>query len=251
MSNRTSYRIKLKDEERETFDKIASGKPGKLNIAAWKVQPANAMFKCDESDKGPAWHDQQIAEACGVTTRSLENWWKQTFEQEPLSLLERKERETPPTSPILDGEQEARTHEDRLFAAAGRTLPMDLAIVGRPSCRASGGRIDFRRHGRSRPKKRVEAVATVDVVNHVGLRHPQYALCGVARCRILARRGVSHSPQTQNRPHANVWQLAEHGRVGTECDDPAVLCRPRCQPRRGRQANPQMVHLPKRPPDRN
>ena len=108
MSNRTSYRIKLTDEERETFDKIASGKPGKLNIAAWKVQPANAMFKCDESDKGPAWHDQQIAEADGATSRSLENWRKQAFEQEPLSFLERNQRPTPSPPPILDGEQEAQ-----------------------------------------------------------------------------------------------------------------------------------------------
>ena len=44
----------------------------------------------------------------GTTTRSLENWRKQAALQGPLSLLERKERDTPPTAPILDGDKEAR-----------------------------------------------------------------------------------------------------------------------------------------------
>ncbi|TWT87825.1 helix-turn-helix domain-containing protein [Neorhodopirellula pilleata] len=108
MSNRKLYRIKLTDEERETFAKVATGKRGKLNIAAWKVQRANAMLKCDEGHDGPAWQDQQIAEAFGVTTRSLENWRKQATEQGPMSLLERKQRQSPPTPPILDGEKEAK-----------------------------------------------------------------------------------------------------------------------------------------------
>ena len=108
MSNRKLYRIKLTDEERETFSQVAKGKRGKLNIAAWKVQRANAMLKCDESEHGPAWGDQEIAEAFATTTRSLENWRKQAAERGPLSLLERKERAMPPIAPILDGEKEAR-----------------------------------------------------------------------------------------------------------------------------------------------
>lgn len=107
MSNRKIYRIKLTHEERHTFAQVASGKRGKLNIAAWKVQRANAMLKCDQSDDGPAWRDQDIAEAYGVTTRSLENWRKQAAQRGPLSLLERKQRDTPPTPRILDGQKEA------------------------------------------------------------------------------------------------------------------------------------------------
>jgi transposase len=38
----------------------------------------------------------------------VENWRKQAVEQGPLSLLERKVRETPPTPPKLDGEQQAQ-----------------------------------------------------------------------------------------------------------------------------------------------
>jgi hypothetical protein len=108
MSNRKIYRIKLTEEERNTFQEVSKGKRGRLNIAAWKVQRANAMLMCDESEQGPAWADQEIAEAVGATTRSLENWRKQGAERGPLSLLERKQRETPPTPRILDGEKEAQ-----------------------------------------------------------------------------------------------------------------------------------------------
>jgi hypothetical protein len=107
-SNRKVYRIKLTSEERIAFGKVAKGKRGKLNIAKWKVQRATAMLKCDESEEGPAWPDERIAETCGVTTRSLENGRWESFECGPLSLLERKKRLTPPTPPILDGEKEAQ-----------------------------------------------------------------------------------------------------------------------------------------------
>lgn len=108
MSNRKIYRIKLTVEERDRFTQVAKGKRGKLKIAAWKVQRANAMLKCDESEYGPSWPDEKVAAAYSTTTRSLENWRKQAALQGPLSLLERKQRETPPTPRILDGEKEAR-----------------------------------------------------------------------------------------------------------------------------------------------
>lgn len=108
MSNRKIYRIKLTAEERANFGEIIRGKRGKVKIAAWKVQRANAMLKCDESEHGPAWPDEMIAEAFGTTTRSIENWRKKAALEGPLSLLERKERLTAPTPPILDGEKEAQ-----------------------------------------------------------------------------------------------------------------------------------------------
>ena len=108
MSNRKVYRIQLTAEERDTFAQVAKGKRGKLKIAAWKVQRANAMLMCDEGDDGPGLTDERIAEALATTTRSLENWRKQAALQGPLSLLERKQRATPPTPRILDGKQEAQ-----------------------------------------------------------------------------------------------------------------------------------------------
>jgi hypothetical protein len=108
MTNHKVYRIKLTTEERNTFAQVAKGKRGKLKIAAWKVQRAGAMLLCDEDDQGPGWADEKIAEAFATTTRSLENWRRQAALQGPLSLLERKQRATPPTPRILDGEKEAR-----------------------------------------------------------------------------------------------------------------------------------------------
>ena len=108
MSNHKAYRIKLTTEERDTFTQVAKGRRGRLKIAAWKVQRANAMLMCDEGDRSPGWTDEKIAQAFATTTRSLENWRKQAALCGPLSLLERKQRTMPPTPPILDGEKEAK-----------------------------------------------------------------------------------------------------------------------------------------------
>lgn len=165
MSNRKVYRIKLTTEERDTLAQVAKGKRGRLKIAAWKVQRANAMLKCDESEQGPAWTDEKIAEAFGTTTRSLENWRKQAALQGPLSLLERKQRVTPPTPPILDGEKEARLTKIACSTPPGGrsrwTLQMladelvALEIVDSISADTV----------RRVQKKRAQAVAEVDVVH--------------------------------------------------------------------------------------
>lgn len=119
MSNRKMYRIKLTQEERDTLTQVTKGQRGQLKVAAWKVQRAKAMLMCDEGEHGPAWPDERIAEAVGTTARSLENWRKQAALQGPLSLLDRKERSTPPTASILDGDKEARLTKTR--AQARRT----------------------------------------------------------------------------------------------------------------------------------
>ena len=165
MSNRKIYRIKLTEDERERLKAVAKGQRGKLKIAAWKVQRANALLMCDESEAGPGWPDHQIAEAYSTTTRSLENWRKQACERGPLSLLERKPRETPPSPPILDGEKEA--YLTKLACSTppdGRsrwTLQMladelvRLEVVDSISD-TTVGRVQ---------KKRTEALAEVDVVH--------------------------------------------------------------------------------------
>ena len=130
MSNRKVYRIKLTTEERATFAQVAKGKRGRLTIAAWKVQRANAMLKCDESEQGPAWTDERIAEAFATTTRSLENWRKQAALEGPLSLLERKQRVTPPTPPILDGAKEAQLTKIACSTPPGGRVSLDAADAG-------------------------------------------------------------------------------------------------------------------------
>jgi hypothetical protein len=98
------YVLKLTVEERSELQQLV--KRGKT--AAWEVQRAQALLKFDQSSDGPGWKDEDIAEAFGCTTRSLESWRKQAVEQRPLSLLERKARLRPPNPSKLDGEKESR-----------------------------------------------------------------------------------------------------------------------------------------------
>lgn len=98
------YVLKLAAEERAELQGLVR----KGRVAGWKMQRAQALLQCDAGPDGPAWTDERIAEAFGITTRSLESWRKQAVERGPLSLLERKPRVTPAVTPKLDGEQQAR-----------------------------------------------------------------------------------------------------------------------------------------------
>ena len=98
------YVVKLTPEERCEFESIVS----KGKIAGWKLKRVQVLLKCDESDSGPAWFDECIAEAFDVSVRSVENWRKQAVLQGPQSLLTRKPRVTPPVARKLNGEQEAK-----------------------------------------------------------------------------------------------------------------------------------------------
>jgi hypothetical protein len=95
------YVLKLSGEERGELERVV--RRGKA--AAWKVQRAQALLQCDQGEAGPGWADEQVAQAYGCTTRSLESWRKQAVERGPLSLLERKPRFR---IGKLDGEKEAR-----------------------------------------------------------------------------------------------------------------------------------------------
>lgn len=94
------YVLKLTVEERGELEQVV--KKGKA--AAWKVQRAQALLQCDQGESGAGWPDEQVAQAYGCTTRSLESWRKQAVECGPLSLLERKPRTGVRK---LDGEKEA------------------------------------------------------------------------------------------------------------------------------------------------
>jgi hypothetical protein len=98
------YVVCLTDEERTVLVEVIR----KGRAAAWKVQRAQALLKCDASDDGPGWPDSRIAEAFEMTTRSLESWRKRAVEEGPLSLLERKPEDSPRVAPKLRGAEQAR-----------------------------------------------------------------------------------------------------------------------------------------------
>jgi hypothetical protein len=96
--------VKLTVEERDELERVV--RTGKA--AAWKRQHAEALLKMDQGPAGPGWTDGRTAEAFGMTERSLQGWRRQAVEQGPLSLLERRPRDTPPIAAKLDGAAEAR-----------------------------------------------------------------------------------------------------------------------------------------------
>ena len=75
----------MTDDERDELGRLI-----RRGAAGWKLQRAQALLKCDEGEGGPSWPDERIAEAYGMTARSLEKWRKQAVERGPMSLLERK-----------------------------------------------------------------------------------------------------------------------------------------------------------------
>ena len=104
-------------------------------------------------------------DAVQAVRQARRDWRKQAALQGPLSLLERKQRATPPTPPIIDGEKEAQ-----LTKIACSTPPVGrsrwtlqlladelvaLEIVDSISA-DTVGRVQ---------KKRVKAVAQIDVVH--------------------------------------------------------------------------------------
>jgi transposase len=98
------YVVQLTNEERAELQHLVR----KGKAARWKAQRAQVLLQCDQGPSGPAWTDEHIAAAYGVTTRSLESWRKQAVERGPLALLERQARVTPAVTPKLDGEKQAR-----------------------------------------------------------------------------------------------------------------------------------------------
>jgi transposase len=97
------YVVKLTVDERGHFERIAhTGKS-----AAWKILRAQALLKLDQGVEGPGWSDERIAEAYGVTTRSLENWRRQAVGDGPESLLER-EYPSRPEKVKLNGDGQAQ-----------------------------------------------------------------------------------------------------------------------------------------------
>ena len=69
---------------------------------------ARALLLCDAGVDGPAWNVADVAEALGVTSRSIEHLKKRFVEDGLEAALERKPREKPPREVVFDGAFEAR-----------------------------------------------------------------------------------------------------------------------------------------------
>lgn len=102
------YIVRLTDVERETCRLTVK----KLKGTSEKVRRAQILLKADAD--GPAWTDQQIAEAFSCRTKTVEDIRQRVVREGFEQALERKNRQTPPTAKLLDGAQEAKIIATRL-----------------------------------------------------------------------------------------------------------------------------------------
>ena len=98
------YRITLTKQERKDLEALTrNGKTG-----AKKFINARALLLCDASSGSPAWTVANVAEALGVTSRTIEHLKKRFVEEGLETALVRKPRVKPPRDIIFDGAFEAR-----------------------------------------------------------------------------------------------------------------------------------------------
>jgi DNA-binding transcriptional ArsR family regulator len=97
------YPVILTQTEREQLkDLIAAG-----TAPARKLTHARILLKADQSPEGPAWVDEEVADAVEVSQPTVSRVRKQYFEEGMEAALNRR----PPNREYhrkLDGEQEAR-----------------------------------------------------------------------------------------------------------------------------------------------
>ena len=102
------YIVRLAAQEREVCRQTVR----KLSGSSEKVRRAQVLLKADAD--GPAWTDQQIADAFSCRTKTVENIRQRCVLEGFEQALERKRRESPAVPKLLDGEQEARVIALRL-----------------------------------------------------------------------------------------------------------------------------------------
>jgi hypothetical protein len=97
------YKVTLTKEERDELNIIST----KGKRAARTVLYARALLLLDAGECGPKWTVGKVAEAIGVTSRSIEQLKKRFVEEGPQAAIERKKRATPPREIQFGGEFEA------------------------------------------------------------------------------------------------------------------------------------------------
>ncbi len=102
------YVVGLSDEERDMLAEVVK----KLKGTGQKVRRAQILLKADAN--GPGWTDVRIADAFSCRTQTVEKLRKRLVECGFDEALDGKERATPPTAKLLNGEQEAKIIATRL-----------------------------------------------------------------------------------------------------------------------------------------
>ena len=133
------YIVRLTEDERETCRDVIR----RLKGSSERVRRAQVLLHADAD--GPGWTDRAIAAAFSCRVKTVENIRQRCVLEGFDKALERKQRATPPTPKILDGESEARIIALRLGPPAERVCELEFAVAG-----ASGGRAGDCRVGQPR-----------------------------------------------------------------------------------------------------
>jgi hypothetical protein len=103
MANK-KFIVKLSGEERERLTGLIS----KGKAAAKTLLKGRILLKADQGEAGEGWLDREICEALD-TNVCMVSRVRETFVNQGLdAVLTRKQRETPPVTPIFDGERQAQ-----------------------------------------------------------------------------------------------------------------------------------------------
>ena len=130
------YIVRLSAKERRTLREVVK----KLKGSSQKVRRAQMLLKADVA--GPAWTDEQIAEAFDCRTRTVEKMRERFVTEGFEQTLDGKQRDKPPTEKILSGKQEARRDRHAAGSAAQRLRQLDAAAVGPQGRRVGDRRLD-------------------------------------------------------------------------------------------------------------
>jgi hypothetical protein len=102
------YIVRLSEQERQICTDVIQ----KLKGSSQKVRRAQILLKADAD--GAAWTDARIAEAFGCRIQTIENLRKRLVTGSFEVALNGRERQKPPTPPLLDGKGEAKLIAMRL-----------------------------------------------------------------------------------------------------------------------------------------
>ena len=102
------YIVRLTAAERESLEAIVR----KLKGSSQQVRRAQILLKADAD--GPAWTDQQIADAFGCRRQTVENVRERLVTEGFEVTVYGKRRAEPPRKPVLDGKQQAKVIALRL-----------------------------------------------------------------------------------------------------------------------------------------
>lgn len=119
------YIVRLAAKERRTLREIIKDLKG----SSQKVRRAQMLLKADLA--GPAWTDEQIAEAFESRTRTVEKLRERFVTDGFAQTLHGKQRETPATEKILGGKQEAKVIALRLGPAPKGYANWTLRLLAR------------------------------------------------------------------------------------------------------------------------